>query len=95
MYIYISSAGQRQQLFQHLSIFSFSAFKAVSGLPSASAIRDAPRTPNSLRRTPEICSSLHEQEPSLTHPVLTSPGQNGKDGVNVSVATGLTVRNGL
>ena len=66
------------------------AFKAAPGLLSASALRDAPRTPDSPRRHPENCSPTLIPEASaasLTHTVLTPPGLDGADGVNVMEIT--------
>ena len=59
------------------------AFKAVPWLVSASALRGAPRTPDSPSRHSEICSPTISHEASLTHTVPTPPGLDGADGVNV------------
>ena len=67
------------------SPLKLTAFKAVPGLLSASALRDAPRTLDSPRRHSENCSPTLTPEASLTHTVLTPPGLDGADGVNVRI----------
>ena len=72
-----------------------SAFKAVPGLLSASALRDAPRTPDPPGRHPENCSPTLRPEASLTHIVLTPPGLDGADGVNVRILGNVRTVSGI